>query len=155
MSSPRSTSRRTPLVAATLGCVSRPRAAVFVAVGVLLLDVLAQSWISGHTVDLVVVNASGRPVEISWLPAPYGDATSEVDGGCASHSLPLSRGQSWRVVQDGEVVLDSSSASLPLLSSLVAVEVWLDADGSVRIVPAHDVARLPDAPYPNCQNGSA
>ncbi len=135
--------------------MSRRRAALIIAAGVLLLDVLAQSWINGHTVDLVVVNASGRPVEISWQPAPYGERTSEIDGGCASHSLPLSRGQSWRVVQGGNVVLDSSGASLPLLAWLVAVEVWLDADGSIRIVPAHDVARLVDAPMPNCRNGSA
>ena len=135
--------------------MSKRRAALIVAVVVLLADGLAQSWINGHTVDLVVVNASGTPVEISWQPAPGAATASEVDGGCASHSLPLSRGQSWRVALDGTVVLDSSSASLPLLSTLVAVEVWLDPDGSVRIVPAHDVARLVDAPYPNCTNGSA
>ena len=134
--------------------MSKRRAALIVAVAVLLADVLVQSWINGHTVNLVVVNASGKPVEISWQPAASSSTASEVDAGCASHSLPLSRGQSWRVAQDGNAVLDSSSASLPLLSSLIAVEVWLDADGSVRVVPAHDVAHLVDAPYPNCQNGS-
>jgi hypothetical protein len=132
----------------------RRRAALIFAVAVLLADVLAQSWVNGHTVNLVVVNASGKPVEISWQPAASASTASELDAGCASHSLPLSRGQSWRVSQDGNVVLDSSSASLPLFSSLVAVEVWLDVDRSVRIVPAHDVARLVDAPYPNCQDGS-
>ena len=100
--------------------MSKRRAALIVAVAVLLADVLAQSWINGHTVNLVVVNASGKPVEISWQPAASASTASELDGGCASHSLPLSRGQSWRVSQDGNVVLDSSSASLPLLSSLVA-----------------------------------
>jgi hypothetical protein len=134
--------------------MSKRRVALIVAVVVLLADVIAQSWINGHTVNLVVVNASGEPVEISWQPAPGAGITSQVDGGCESHSLPLSRGSSWRVARDGDVVLDSSSASLPLLSPLVAVEVWLDPDGSVRIVPAHDVARLIDAPYPNCQNTS-
>lgn len=126
---------------------------LIVSVGVLLAGAFGQSWINGHTVNLVVVNASGRPVEISWQPRAGLEATSEEEEGCTSTSLPLSRGHSWRVSQDGSVILDSSSASLPLLSSLVAVEVWLDADGSVRIVPAHDVARLVDAPYPNCQNG--
>lgn len=127
---------------------------MIISVAVLLADVLAQSWVNGHTVDLVVVNASGKAVEISWQPAPGAEIASEVDRGCASHSLPLSRGQSWRVSRDGNLILDTSSASLPLLSSLVAVEVWLDADGAVRIVPAHDVAGLVDAPYPNCQDGS-
>ncbi len=37
----------------------------------------------------------------------------------------------------------------------VAVEVWLEPDRSVRIVPPHEVARLVDAPYPNCQNTSS
>jgi hypothetical protein len=35
---------------------------------------------------------------------------------------------------------------LPPLASLVAVEVWLDPDGSVRIVPPRGIARLVDAP---------
>ena len=128
--------------------------ALIVVVGVLLADVLAQSWLNGHTVDLVVVNASGQPVEILWQPAPGATTISQVDGGCESHSLPLSRGSSWQVVRDGQVVLDASAASLPMLSSLVAVEVWFDPGGPVRIVPAHDVARLVDAPYPSCQNGT-
>jgi hypothetical protein len=128
------------------------RIALVAAVSVLLADVLAQSWINGHTVDLVVVNASGYPVEISWQPAPGAPTSSVMDSGCATHSLPISRGASWTVNRDGDVVLDSSSAGLPLLASLVAVEVWLDPNGSVRIVLPHDVTRLVDAPYPSCQN---
>ena len=132
--------------------MSRRRAAVAVVLGFLVVYAVAQTWVNGHTVDLVVVNASGTPVEIAWQPAPYLGTQTALDEGCASHSIPLSRGQSWRVSQDGNVILDSSDASLPLLSSLVAVEVWLDPDGSVRIVPAHEVARLVDAPYPSCEN---
>jgi hypothetical protein len=135
--------------------VSKRRAALIIAMAVLLADVLAQSWVNGHTVNVVVANASGSPIEISWQPAPGAPTASEVVGICASLSLPLSRGDTWRVSQDGTVVFDSSSASLPLLSPMVAVEVWLDADGSVRIVPAHEVARLVDAPYPICGDGSA
>lgn len=130
------------------------RATLVVIGGVLLADLIAQSWINGHTVDLVVANASGRPVEISWQRAPGAGTSSEVVPACGSYSMPLSRGDTWRVSQDGNVILDSSRASLPLLSPMVAVEVWLDADGSVRIDPAHDVARLVDAPYPVCQDGS-
>jgi hypothetical protein len=134
--------------------MSRRRVVLIAVLGVLLADVLAQSWVNGHTVDLVVVNASGRPVEISWQPAPGAATISQADAGCGSRSLPLSRGSAWRVVRDGQVVLDSSTASLPVLSSLVAIEVWLDTVGSVRVVPAHDVSRLVDAPIPSCQSGS-
>jgi hypothetical protein len=130
------------------------RVALVVAVSVLLADVLAQSWINSHTVNLVVVNASGTPVQISWQQASGAPAAFDGDAGCASHSLPISRGASWRVAQDGETILDSTTAGLPLLASLVAVEVWLEPDGSARIVPPYDVARLVDAPYPNCQNAS-
>jgi hypothetical protein len=35
------------------------------------------------------------------------------------------------------------------------MEVWLEPDGSVTLVPPHDVARLVDAPFPNCQNASS
>jgi hypothetical protein len=131
------------------------RRAVVAAVSLLLADVLAQSWINGHTVDLVVVNASGTPVEIAWQPAPGAPTAFEVDAGCASHSLPVSRGASWQVARDGGTILDSTTARLPLLASLVAVEVWLEPDGSVRIVPPHDIGRLIDAPYPDCQNASS
>lgn len=110
----------------------------------------AQMWINGHTVNLVVVNASGLPVEIAWQPGPGAPMTSEIEPGCSSTSMPLSRGSSWRVSQDDQVVLDSSSAALPVFDPLVAVEVWLDADGSIRIVPARPVGRLIDAPYPDC-----
>jgi hypothetical protein len=131
------------------------RLALVVAVSVLLADVLAQSWINGQTVNLVVVNASGTPVEISWQPAPGAPTAFEVDPGCASHSLSISRGASWQVARDGETILDSTTAGLPLLASLVAVEVWLEPDGSVRIVPPHAIGRLVDAPYPNCQSASS
>ena len=131
------------------------RLALVAAVSVLLADVLAQSWINGHTVNLVAVNSSGTPVEISWQPAPGAPTAFEVDPGCASHSLPISRGASWQVARDGDTLLDSSTAGLPLLASLIAVEVWVEPDGSVRIVPPHDVARLVDAPYPDCQNTSS
>ena len=66
------------------------RLALVAAVSVLLADFLAQSWINGHTVNLVVVNASGTPVEISWQPAPGAPTAFEEDPGCASHSLPIS-----------------------------------------------------------------
>ena len=128
--------------------------ALTVGVAIVLPLVVGQSWMNGHTVDLVVVNASGKPVEISWQPGGGTPTGSEVDGGCASHSLPLSRGSSWRVSQDGNVVLDSAGAQLPLFSPLVAIEVWLDANASIRIVPAHDITRPIDAPDPGCQNGS-
>lgn len=120
------------------------------AIGVFALVAGAQLWINGHTVDLVVVNASGTPVEIAWQSAPGAATTSEIEPGCSSTSLPISRGSSWRVSQGERFILDSSSASLPLFDSLVAVEVWLSADGSTRIVPPRGVERLIDAPYPNC-----
>lgn len=131
------------------------RLALIGAIVVLVVDLVVQSWINGHTVDLVVVNASGTPVEISWQPAPGQPPISNVDPGCGSHSLSLSRGTLWSVARDGNTVLDSSTAGLPLLDSMVEVEVWLDRDGSVRIEPPRAVARSVDAPYPNCQNGSS
>jgi hypothetical protein len=79
-------------------------------------------------------------------------AAFETDPGCASHALPVSRGAPWAVARNGATLLDASSAGLPLVSPLVAVEVWLDPDGSVRVVPPHDMGRLVDAPYPDCQN---
>jgi hypothetical protein len=124
--------------------------AATVALGLVGISIGVSAWVNGHTVDLVVVNTSGAPVEIAWEPAPGAGMTSEVDAGCASHSLPISRGSTWRVSRDGQVILDSAAAALPWLDSLVAVEVWLDPDGSTRIVPAHPVTRLVDAPYPSC-----
>ena len=52
-------------------------------------------------------------------------------------------------------VLDASLAGLPLVAPMVAVEVWLDPDGSVRIVPPHEIARPVDSPIPNCQSASS
>ena len=130
------------------------RVLIWIVVAVVLADVVAQTWINGHMVDLVVVNASGQPVEIARQPAPGEPLIAVADEGCASHSLDLSRGSSWQVLRDGQLILDSASASLPLFPSLVAVEVWFDPDGSVRIVPAHEVGRLIDAPIPNCKNGA-
>jgi hypothetical protein len=121
-----------------------------VVIGLIGVSVGVSAWVNGHTVDLVVVNASGTPVEISWQPAPGAAMTSEIDAGCASHSLPISRGSTWRVSRDGQLILDSAGAALPWLDSLVAVEVWLDADGTTKIVPAHSVDRPMDAPYPSC-----
>jgi hypothetical protein len=135
--------------------MSGRRIVLVMASAALVALVIGQSWINGHTVDLVVVNASGLPVEISWQPAPGATTESQLDEGCASHSLPLSRGASWQVARDGDVILDSSGASLPLFPALVAVEVWLYPDGSVRIVPPHEVGRLVDAPYPDCENDSS
>lgn len=135
--------------------MSRRRLALVAAVAVLLAASLAQSWINSHTVNLVVVNASGMPVEISWQPAPGAPSELKVSPGCASHSLELSRGTSWQVARDGDTLLDSATAGLPLLDSLVAVEVWLEPDGSVRIVPPHVVADRVGAPHPNCGNAYA
>lgn len=124
--------------------------AIAIATMLVVAIVAGQWWLNGHTVDLVVVNASGRPVEIAWEPAPGAPMSSEVDAGCSSSSLPLSRGSAWRVSVDGDVVIDSAAAALPIFEPLVAVEVWLAKDGSIRIVPAHAISKLVDAPYPDC-----
>lgn len=126
------------------------------AVGILVLlaGALAQGWVNSHTTDLVVVNASGQPVEISWQPTPFAAAVVQIAGGCESHSMALARGASWSVDRDGATVLDSAGANVSLFSPLVAVEVWLNPDGSVRIVTPHDVDRVVDAPLPDCQNAS-
>ncbi|HEX7949759.1 MAG TPA: hypothetical protein VF494_05375 [Candidatus Limnocylindrales bacterium] len=126
------------------------RVVVVLAVAVVALVAGVQMWIAGHTVDLVVVNTSGTPVEVAWQPAPGAATTSEIEPGCSSVSLPISRGSSWRVSRDSSVILESSSAALPMFDPLVAVEVWLSVDGSIRIVPPHAVDRPIDAPYPSC-----
>lgn len=137
------------------GSVRWRRIAVSAAVLVLIGTALVQGWVNSHTVDLIVVNASGRPVEVSWQPTPFAALVSLTDPGCNSRSMPVSRGTSWVVARDGQTLLDSSSANLPLLSSLVAVEIWLDPNGSVRIVGPHEVAALVDAPSPDCQNAAS
>ena len=134
----------------------RRRRMVLIAAAIIVVaGGLAQALVNSQTVNLVVVNASGKPVDIAWQPS-FGAATvSAPKGGCESTSMQLARGESWTVSRDGVPVLDASTAGLPLVAPMVAVEVWLDPDGSVRIVPPHEIARPVDSPIPNCQSASS
>jgi hypothetical protein len=111
-------------------------------------------WWGARRVNVLVVNASSHPVEYLWQPAPFAEMTGVTKGGCEAMSNVVAAGAKWLVRRDDDAapILESSQVSVPPLARLVAVEVYLAADGSTRVVPAHEVAAPLDAPYPECES---
>jgi hypothetical protein len=118
-----------------------------------LLVVLASAagWFGwrwfGQTVDVVIVNASGLPAQFSWQPQPFAEETTVAIGGCESKSMVLRAGEHWHI-EHGRYEGTSNFVDVPLTAQLVAVEIWLDPDQSVRMIQAHPVDQPIDAPVP-------
>lgn len=129
------------------------RAIAVALVAVAVVAGAAAEWrLNGQHVNVVVINASGTPVQFEWQPAPFAETVSVDRSGCESSSMDLRAGEGWRLSREGETILDSSAVSVPLLAGRVAVEVWLGADQSVRIEPAREVEAPVGAPYPRCDS---
>ena len=113
--------------------------------------VAAAGWFGwrwfGQTVDVVVVNASGLPARFSWQPQLFGEETTVSIDGCASKSIVLRAGEHWHI-EHGRYEGTSNFVDVPLTAQLVAVEIWLDPDQSVRTIQAHPVDQPVDAPAP-------
>ena len=122
-----------------------------VAVVLAIVALSAVAWIGWRsevqTVNLVVVNGSRTPVELTWQPQPFADDVEVIIGACESRSIELRAGMRWRLAHD-RLDMNSSIVEVPPLTREVAVEVWLAADGSSRYVSAHPVDGAVDAPSP-------
>jgi hypothetical protein len=124
-----------------------------VAVVIAMSGFLFAQWRLNQTVNVVVVNASGQPIEFSWQPHPFGQLVSVTRNGCETSSMDLRAGETWRVTNAaGEIIAGSASVSVPLFAPRVAVEVWLYRDGMIRTVPVHETSGPVGAPYPPCGN---
>lgn len=123
-----------------------------IAVGavVALLALIAMLWISDPPVDVVLVNASGRPLTFAWQPNRFGPMVEAVYEPCHSTSQVLEAGAQWRVTLDGTPIVGSDNFSLPRFTGLVAIEARIESDGSVQMVGPHPVARPLDAPIVAC-----
>lgn len=108
--------------------------------------------LAGQRVNVVIVNASGQPIEFSWQPALFVPLETVTIGGCESKSADLLAGEGWRLMRDGDLVAHASVVSVPPLARRVAVEIRLEPDDSVLIGPTSEVERPIDAPYPPCSN---
>jgi hypothetical protein len=105
-----------------------------------------------QTVNLVIVNASGITARLSWQPQLFANEAQATIGGCESTSIELRAGERWRLAHD-RLDMNSSIVDMPLFTRMVAVEIWLAADGSSRYVPAYAVDDALDAPTPTgCTN---
>lgn len=104
-------------------------------------------------VNLVIVNASGIPAQLSWQPQLFAAEETITIGGCEAKSMRLLAGERWRFAHD-RLDMNSSIVDVPLLARMVAVEIWLAADGSSRYVPAYPVDDPVAAPLPSGCTGS-
>jgi hypothetical protein len=120
----------------------------------LLLVVLgaAAVWLGWRwgvqTVDVVIVNASGQPGQLSWQPRLFADEVTVTVGGCESKVIRLAAGEQWQF-DHGRLEMHSSVVDVPPFAREVAFEIWLDADGSSRTVAVHAVDGPVDAPIPS------
>ncbi|HEY4227281.1 MAG TPA: hypothetical protein VGM49_03000 [Candidatus Limnocylindrales bacterium] len=101
----------------------------------------------GQTVDVVIVNASGLPGQFSWQPQVFADEVTVDVGGCESKSIQLLAGERWQFDHD-RIQARSAAVDVPLFGKEVAVEIWLGADGSSRLIAAHPIDGPMNAPYP-------
>ena len=123
--------------------------AILVAVAVIIGGTfVAWRWV-GQRVDVVMVNASGQLAQFTWQPQLFTEAVTVPVGGCESKSVQLLAGETWRFDSDS-LAVDSARVTVPLFATDVAFEIWLNADGTSRVVPAYAVDGPVSAPYPAC-----
>ena len=120
-----------------------------VAIGLVALGIYG--WRSSQLIDVVIVNRSGRTIDYAWQPQAFDQMEVVERSGCESSMNEVNRLLDWRITDnDGTTILDAASVDIPFTARHVALEVWLDADGSTRIVPPREVTETVDAPNPNC-----
>jgi hypothetical protein len=118
---------------------ARPRLdrvrSLVVVVALVLICACVWRW-QIQTVDVVIVNASGTQAQFSWQPRPFAEFVTVDMPGCASKSMNLLAGEAWQL-QSRNLDIDSTAVDVPLFRPAVAVEIWLNGDGSHRFVPAY------------------
>jgi hypothetical protein len=126
------------------------RAVAAVGFAALVIAVVLAGWRwAGQRVDVVIVNASGREAQFTWQPQLFAEPVTVSVGGCESKSVVLLAGETWRF--DSDILsVDSTSVVVPFTAQISALEVWLDRDGTARLIPAHAVDGPIAAPYPSC-----
>jgi hypothetical protein len=101
--------------------------------------------------NLLVVDASGMRTDLAWQPTlAEPDLATITMEGCESHSMDLDPGQAWSVSRDGVVLAGSDTLRPAVWTGLIAVEVRLQPDGSVSVLPHRSVTEKQDAPDPGC-----
>jgi hypothetical protein len=123
-----------------------------VAALVLALAVAGLGWwrLLGQRVDLVIVNDSPWPVEVSIRSSPFGPSGTATTASCASTSTDLARGQAWSLSLDGQPYLDDTMVSMPFTARMVAVMVRVDRTGTVTLADPVEVDAPIDAPASSC-----
>ena len=126
--------------------IQRRYVAVLLAVLVIGAGWLAWRW-QVQTVQVVIVNASGATARFSWQPRLFAADVAVDVGGCESKSIRLRAGDRWRFLSD-RLDMNSSVVDVPVFAPEVAFEIWLQPDGSSRIVPVYQVEGPVPAPHP-------
>jgi hypothetical protein len=124
-----------------------------VVVGLIVIAAVATSaWVSWRwqvqTVDVVIVNASGGEVDVTWQSWPLAEQALVSVGACESRTLRLHAGATWRLHADG-LEVSSAAFEIPLQERAAALEIWLEPDGSSRLVLPYPVTGTVVAPAPN------
>lgn len=118
-----------------------------------LIAVVGAGWLAWRweiqTVNVVMVNASGLPATFSWQPQLFAGEETVPLGGCESKSVTLRAGERWRLDHD-RLQMNSAAIEVPPFTTGVAIEIWIDADGSSRYVPPYAVDQPVPAPQPDC-----
>jgi hypothetical protein len=124
-----------------------------VVIALVVIGALVWRW-QLQTVDVVIVNASGTEAQFSWQPQLFAQLATNAVGGCEAKSITLRAGETWRLEGD-KLDIDSTAVNVPFFEPAVAAEVWLNADGSHRFVPAYPIHAAVSLPIPpGCSNGS-
>jgi hypothetical protein len=125
---------------------------------VVIAAIAASGWAAWRwqvqTVAIVIVNESARDAEFTWQSWPLADEVVSTVGSCAARSVRLPAGATWGLHADG---LDVRSAAfdIPLQEQEMALEIWLEPDGSSRLLPPYPVSGPVSAPIPQgCESGN-
>ncbi|MEO8272454.1 MAG: hypothetical protein ABI620_00130 [Chloroflexota bacterium] len=118
--------------------------ALLVAVVVIAAGWLTWRW-AIQRVNVVIVNASGVPGSFSWQPNLFADEVSVSLGGCESKSIHLLAGERWHLVHES-LEMNSAAIDMPLFTPAIAIEIWIDANGSSRFVPPYPIDGPVDLP---------
>lgn len=81
-------------------------------------------------------------------PQLFPDDASATIVSCESRSFDFSADQTWHLRAAG-LEIGSAAVDVPLPASSVAVEIWLEPDGSSRFVSPDPIDRPVDAPHPS------
>jgi hypothetical protein len=119
---------------------------------VLIVAVAASGWVAWRwqvqAVDIVIVNESEGVADFRWQSWPLADEAVGSVGACEARVVRLSAGATWQLHAEG-LEVRSAAFDIPLQAQAVALEIWLEPDGSSRLVPPYTVTGPVSAPVPN------